>query len=237
MAPYRDSHTRGCPQPLLPQLLHGAQDAWWAPLLTLSCICLWPGLVYTEGSDHVNFVVRPRQEEMSWMPSQKKQMLRGVLVGAGRERCKEGATAMVRRNVKWVSNLRPRGSGGSTNSTEHWAETLLDPRHVVPTPLNKESKPYCKERRNRAWVPWVIWVGRDIKEHLVPTSLLWAEIPPTRPGSSNPHPTLNASRDETSTASPGSLLQCTTTFTLNNFYLIFHLNLLSSSVKPLYMPL
>lgn len=74
---------KGCPQ-----LLHSAQDAWWAPLVTLSCICQWTGLVYTQKSDHVNFVVGPGQEEMSWMPSQKEWMFRSLSVGAGRERHK-----------------------------------------------------------------------------------------------------------------------------------------------------
>lgn len=39
-------------------------------------------------NDHVNFVVGPGQEKMSWIPSQKEQMLLSVSVGAGRERCK-----------------------------------------------------------------------------------------------------------------------------------------------------
>jgi len=34
-----------------------------------------------------------------------------------------------------------------------------------------------------------VWVGRDLKDHLLPTPLPWAGTPCTRPGCSEPHPT------------------------------------------------
>ena len=33
-----------------------------------------------------------------------------------------------------------------------------------------------------------VWGGRDLKDHLVPTSLPWAGTPATRPGCPKPHP-------------------------------------------------
>lgn len=35
----------------------------------------------------------------------------------------------------------------------------------------------------------MVWAGRSLKDHLVPTPLTWAGIPPTRPACSKPHPT------------------------------------------------
>jgi len=35
----------------------------------------------------------------------------------------------------------------------------------------------------------MIWVGRDLKDHLVPTRLPLTGTLPTRPGCSKPHPT------------------------------------------------
>jgi len=35
----------------------------------------------------------------------------------------------------------------------------------------------------------MVWVGRDLKDHLVPTPLSWAGAPSTRSGGSKPHPT------------------------------------------------
>ena len=35
----------------------------------------------------------------------------------------------------------------------------------------------------------MVWVGRDLKDHLVPPPLPWAGTPSTRPGCSKPHPT------------------------------------------------
>jgi len=34
----------------------------------------------------------------------------------------------------------------------------------------------------------MVWVGRDLKDHLVPTSLPWAGTSSSRPGCSKPHP-------------------------------------------------
>jgi len=35
----------------------------------------------------------------------------------------------------------------------------------------------------------MVWVGRDLKHHLVPGPLPWAGTPFTTPGCSKPHPT------------------------------------------------
>jgi len=35
----------------------------------------------------------------------------------------------------------------------------------------------------------MVWVGKDLTDHLVPTTLPWAETPSTRPGCSELHPT------------------------------------------------
>jgi len=35
----------------------------------------------------------------------------------------------------------------------------------------------------------MVWVGRDLEDHLVPTPLPGARTPSTRPGCSKPHPT------------------------------------------------
>jgi len=35
----------------------------------------------------------------------------------------------------------------------------------------------------------MLWVGRDLKDHLVPTPMPWAGTPSTRPGCSELHPT------------------------------------------------
>jgi len=35
----------------------------------------------------------------------------------------------------------------------------------------------------------MVWIGRDLKDHLVPTLLPWAGTPSTRPGCSDLHPT------------------------------------------------
>jgi len=34
----------------------------------------------------------------------------------------------------------------------------------------------------------MVWVGRELKHHLVPTPLPWAKTASTRPGCSKPHP-------------------------------------------------
>jgi len=35
----------------------------------------------------------------------------------------------------------------------------------------------------------MVWVGRELRDHLVPTPLPQSGTPPTRPGCSKPHPT------------------------------------------------
>jgi len=59
----------------------------------------------------------------------------------------------------------------------------------------------------------MVWVGRDLKDHLVPTPPPWAGTPSTRPGCSKPHQNLafNTSREGTTTASLG---KCLTTVTV-----------------------
>lgn len=52
------------------------------------------------------------------------------------------------------------------------------------------------------WMPQnhkMFWVGRDLKDHLLPISLPWSGVPPPRLDCSEPHPTLNTSRDGTCT--------------------------------------
>ena len=81
----------------------------------------------------------------------------------------------------------------------------------------------------------MVWVGRDLSDHLVPTPLPGAGTPSTRPGCSK-HPSnlaLNTSRQGASTASLGNLFQCLTTLPVKNFFLTSNLNLPSFSLKPL----
>jgi len=80
----------------------------------------------------------------------------------------------------------------------------------------------------------MVWVGRDLEDHLVPTPLPWAGTPSTRPGC-YPVPSnlaLNTAREGAATASLGSLFQCFTTLTVKNFFLISNLNLPSFSLQP-----
>ena len=74
------------------------------------------------------------------------------------------------------------------------------------------------------------WVGRDLKDHQAPTSLMWV-------GCSHQHGWLRAMalstpRDGASTTSMGSLFQSLTTLRVKNFLLISNLNLPSFSLKP-----
>jgi len=39
-----------------------------------------------------------------------------------------------------------------------------------------------------SWNHRIVWVGRDLKDHLVPTPLPWAGTAYTRPGCSKPYP-------------------------------------------------
>ena len=81
----------------------------------------------------------------------------------------------------------------------------------------------------------MVWVGRDLSDHLVATPLPGAGTPSTRPGYSK-HPSnlaLNTSSDGASTTSLGNLFQCLTTLPVQNFFLTSNLNLPSFSLKPL----
>ena len=81
----------------------------------------------------------------------------------------------------------------------------------------------------------MVWVGRDLKDHLVPTPLPWAGTPSTRPGCSKSHPAWPWTL-------PGrgqpqlrwdNLFQCLTSLIVKNFFLISSLNLPSFTLKTL----
>ena len=69
---------------------------------------------------------------------------------------------------------------------------------VLPhVPLHPQQKPcLCcakavignSEDDNSGETHRIVWVGRDLKDHLVPTPSPWAGTPSTRPGCSKPHP-------------------------------------------------
>ncbi|NXN61757.1 TCP4 polymerase, partial [Rynchops niger] len=44
------------------------------------------------------------------------------------------------------------------------------------------SKQSSNRDENMFQVKLMVWVGRDLKDHLVPSPLPWAGTPPTRPG-------------------------------------------------------
>ena len=81
----------------------------------------------------------------------------------------------------------------------------------------------------------MVWVGKDLKYHLVPT--------PSAMGRNIFHlirllrapsnPPLNTAREGVSTTSLGNLLQCLSTLMVKNFFLISNPNLPSFSLKPL----
>ena len=69
----------------------------------------------------------------------------------------------------------------------------------------------------------MVWLGRDLKDHLVPTSLPWTGTSSTRLGCSELNPTW---------PSLGNLCQCLTTLMVKNVFLISNLNLPSCSLEP-----
>jgi len=81
----------------------------------------------------------------------------------------------------------------------------------------------------------MVWVGRDLIDHLVPTPLPWAGTPShqTRLLKAPSSLALNTAREGAATASLGNLCQCLTTLVVKNFFLISSLNLPSFSFKPL----
>lgn len=63
----------------------------------------------------------------------------------------------------------------------------------------------------------VVWVWRDVKDHLVPNLFPWAGTTCNRPGSNL---ALNTSKNGTPTTFLDNMLQCLTTLTIKNFPLI-----------------
>jgi len=79
----------------------------------------------------------------------------------------------------------------------------------------------------------MVWVGRDLKDHLVPTPAMSRDIfhqPRVLRAPSNL--ALNSAREGAATASLGNLGQGLTTLMGKNFFLISHLNLPSVSLQP-----
>jgi len=71
----------------------------------------------------------------------------------------------------------------------------------------------------------MVWVGRDLKDHLIPIPLPWAGTLPPDQGAQTPsNLALNTAREWASTASLDNLHQCLTTLILKNFCLIPNLN-------------
>lgn len=78
----------------------------------------------------------------------------------------------------------------------------------------------------------LIWVRKDLKDHLVPTNLQWTETPSSTPGCTNPHPVWPEQHTGRSTTSLGN--QCLIVLTVKKFFLLSHLNILSFSLKLLF---
>lgn len=73
----------------------------------------------------------------------------------------------------------------------------------------------------------MIWIGRDLKNHLLTAPLGGNTL--IRAPSNH---ALSTSRDGPCSACLDNLLQCLTTLTANNFFLIFNLNLSSLKIIP-----
>jgi len=80
----------------------------------------------------------------------------------------------------------------------------------------------------------MVWVGRDLKDHLVPTPPAMSRDifhqPRVLRAPSNL--ALNTAREGAATASLDSLGQCLTTLMVKNFFLTSDLNLPSFSLEP-----
>ena len=79
----------------------------------------------------------------------------------------------------------------------------------------------------------MVWVGRDLQDHPVPTPLSWAGTPSTSPGClrAPSNLALSTAREGAATASLGNL--CLTTLLMKNFFLISNLNVPFFSLKSL----
>jgi len=79
---------------------------------------------------------------------------------------------------------RGRRVGGSTGDALWKAPPTMAPCEGVLGSRSGGGRRVIESRSHR-----VVWVGRDLKDHLIPTPLPWAGTPSTRPGCSEPHPT------------------------------------------------
>jgi len=82
----------------------------------------------------------------------------------------------------------------------------------------------------------MVWVGRDLTDHLVPTPCHGQGPLPPAKVAHNPvlsNLALYTARERTATASLGNLAQGLTILRVKNFFLISDLNLPSFSLKPL----
>jgi len=81
----------------------------------------------------------------------------------------------------------------------------------------------------------MVWVGRDLKDHLVPPPRHGQGLlPPAQVAQSPSNPALNTGREGAATASLGIPGQGLTTLRVKNFLLVSNLNLPSFSLKPLH---
>ena len=81
----------------------------------------------------------------------------------------------------------------------------------------------------------MVWVGRDLTDHLVPTAPAMGRDPFHQPRvlRAPSNPALNPAREGAATASLGNPCQCLTILIVKKFFLISNLNLPSFSLKPL----
>jgi len=73
----------------------------------------------------------------------------------------------------------------------------------------------------------MVWIGRDLQDHLVPTPPAMSRdvFDQTRLLRAPSNLGLNTARERAATASLGNLFQCFTTLMVKNFFLISNLNL------------
>jgi len=86
-----------------------------------------------------------------------------------------------------------------------------------------------------SWNHRMVWVGKDLKDHLVPTALATGRdtFHQTRLLKAPAYPALNTTREGAATASLGKLCQGLTTLRVKKFFLLSNLNLPSFSLKSL----